>query len=106
MWTATHQSLKDHPKTSDLAARMGWTRPETIGRLQMLWWWCLDYAITGDLSRFTPAQIAAAMETPTGEGEKLVRALIETRWLDAAPRLRIHDWWEHVGMFLKMRWKK
>ncbi len=56
-WLESHGNLARHPKTRRLMQRMGWTLPSTIGNLHLLWWWALDFAPAGDLSRFEPEQL-------------------------------------------------
>lgn len=60
-----------------------------------LWSWAFDQAKDGDLTRFTPKDIALAVDWP-GRPTRLIKALVEVRLLDEAP-LRIHDWDEHNG---------
>jgi hypothetical protein len=50
-WLESHQSLRDHPKARRLARRLDGL-PASIGHLHALWWWCLDYAPNGDLTRY------------------------------------------------------
>jgi hypothetical protein len=37
-------------------------------------------------------------------GDHLIRALIESGWVDETPYLRVHDWWSIIGRFLKGRY--
>lgn len=67
----------------------------------MLWWWCIDYALDGQLDRFSPAQIASAADFEGNPGE-FVQALADSGFIDRDP-LRIHDWLDFCGDLVKKR---
>lgn len=98
-WIESHQSLGAHPKTKKLARRLGCSVPQAVGHLQFLWWWALDYAPSGDLSRFEDDDIADAVLWD-GDSAKLVSALVDAGFLD--DRI-IHDWPEYTGRLLDRR---
>lgn len=100
-WIESHQTLRDHPKLSDLAHRLGISKAQAIGHLQMLWWWCINYAQDGDISRFTPIQIAAACDWG-GDPETLIQHLTASGFIDSEP-LRVHDWLDFCGDLIKKR---
>ena len=104
-WIESHQALEKHPKTLDLAQRMGWTLDETIGKLHRFWWWCLDYAPDGDLRKHSVAVLAGSVGIPPASAEEFLINMLESRWIDKKPYRRIHDWWEYVGRFLQIRYK-
>ena len=58
-WITSHSALKEHPKRKRLSRLLGLDVYQTIGLLHCLWWWAMDYAPDGDLSRFAAADIAA-----------------------------------------------
>jgi hypothetical protein len=99
-WIESHQSLRDHPKTNKLIRRLSCSRAEAVGYLHMLWWWALEYAQDGDLSRFDGEEIAVAADYP-GDGELFVAALTAAGFLTAEKR--IHDWDDFGGKYLKRR---
>ena len=66
-WIKSHDTLRQHPKTLRLSRLLAVNVRETIGLLHCLWWWCMDYAPDGDLSRYDPDEIAAAVDWPNGE---------------------------------------
>jgi hypothetical protein len=105
-WIACDLTLPINPKTLDLADLMGWSPQETVGRLLQLWGWCLTFADDGDLTKFPIGRIAQGIGLPPVEGERLLQALVKSRWVDKKPYLRIHDWWALVGMFLRGRYRK
>lgn len=104
-WIESHQALSGHPKVFRLSSSMGWEIDSTIGKLHRFWWWCLDYAPDGDLSKFNDAQIAAAMCVDLAQAGKLKLALVDACWLDREPYFRVHDWWDYSGRFLQVKWK-
>ncbi|HYE58615.1 MAG TPA: hypothetical protein VD948_08920, partial [Rhodothermales bacterium] len=40
----------------------GITRPTLLGHLFLLWWWALDYAPDGDVTRYGADELALAAE--------------------------------------------
>ncbi len=103
-WIQSHQSLRDHPKTRRLARRdgVGGIRG-AVGLLHCLWWWCLDYAPDGDLSRYDAEDIAIACEWE-GDPDTLVSMLVETGFLsDDGGSLQVHDWNDYGGKLLERR---
>lgn len=64
----------------------------------MLWYWCLDYALDGDLSRKEPKMIEQSCDIP-------LKLLVKAGFVDSRPYRRIHDWWQNQGNYLKVRFK-
>lgn len=64
----------------------------------MLWYWCLDYALDGDLSRKEPKMIEQSCDIP-------LKLLVKAGFVDSRPYRRIHDWWSIQGNYLKIRFK-
>lgn len=102
----SHQEMERHPKTDGLAEDMGWSKFDAIGRLHVLWWWCVDYAEDGDLRKYGSAIIARVMGVDSKDSEKLKAAMIKNGWIDEVPYLRLHDWWEYVGAFLRAKYRQ
>jgi hypothetical protein len=107
-WLESHQALRDHPKKDRLAELLfNGTTPNdvadmaAVGVLHHLWWWALDYAQDGDLSKFTDRQIAKGCKW-NGDGTLLVQALVDAGFIDAKPR-QIHDWGEYAGRLIVKR---
>ncbi len=103
-WIESHQELANHPKTKKMARKLGETIPSTIGRLHFLWWWAMDYAQTGDLSKFEPSDIADAVMWD-GNPNEVLTALIESGFIDACEdgTLAIHDWNDYAGRLIDKR---
>lgn len=104
-WLKSHQALRNHPKKDHLAELLfNGTTPNDIadmaavGLLHHLWWWALDYAPDGDLSKFTDRQIAKACGW-NGEASLVVSALVASGFVDETPRV-IHDWPHYGGAIL------
>jgi len=108
-WIESHQSLRDHPKKDQLAELL-WdpmmptevAEFATIGLLHCLWWWAIDFAEDGDLSRFTDHQLAKGCRF-LGEGAYLRAALKAAGFLDEDGVL--HDWHEYAGKLIQAREK-
>lgn len=102
-WIESHQELRDHPKTRRLARYLGIHVREAVGLLHFLWWWALDYAEDGDLSRFEAADIADAILWD-GDPNEAVDALVRAGFLDRTDSgLVIHDWDEYAGRLVEKR---
>lgn len=104
-WIESHQALEKHPKVLQLSKACGWGIPETIGKLHIFWWWCLDYAPDGRLDKFDHETIASVFGVHEG-ATNLVHALLKLNWLDSEPSIRVHDWWDYAGRFLQVRYKR
>lgn len=99
-WIESHQELRDHPKTKRLARRLCTSLPCAIGHLHLLWWWAVDYAPDGDLSRFEDGDIADAVLWQ-GNPTALLDALIQSGFID--PDRVIHDWDVYAGRLIEQR---
>lgn len=99
-WIELHQTLPRHPKLIRLAAKLRIPRAQAAGHLTFLWLWTLDYAPTGDLSAFGPAEISAAADF-SGDPEAFAAALRETEWMDRDGH--VHDWEEYAGRLVSAR---
>lgn len=106
-WIESHQSLRDHPKKDQLAELL-WDPMTagdvadyaTLGILHCLWWWAIDFAQDGDLSRFTDRQLAKGCRY-AGDGAHLRAALKASGFLDTDDVL--HDWHEYAGKLIQKR---
>jgi len=105
IWIKSHKNLRDNPKLFVLMAVMVWNRAEAIGRLHMLWWWCVDHAEDGDLRRFDDMQIAMAVELDATKSKQFIEALLKGGFLEREPYFRIHNWWKYAGRYLQSKYK-
>jgi hypothetical protein len=105
-WIESHEGLARHPKTKKLARLLGENVPSAIGRLHLLWWWALEYAQDGNLSRYDPEDIADALMWE-GEAAVVVEALCTAGFLDTDEdgAFHIHDWNEYAGRLIEQREK-
>jgi hypothetical protein len=112
VYIESHCELRDHPKTKRLRRQLGCSLPTVIGHLNCLWWWALDYAPNGDLTRFDAADIAEAAEWD-GDPDEFIRALLEcglgsgAGFLEHTPsdKLLIHDWHQYGGKLVIKRYR-
>ncbi|MEK3824452.1 hypothetical protein [Paenibacillus sp. FSL K6-1558] len=54
--------------------------PHAVGTLHMIWWWALDWAPDGDISKFEAIDLAEAAHYD-GDANKLFDALIEAKYI-------------------------
>ena len=104
-WIESHLEIQNHPKLLDLMNRLSWKKREAIGLLHLLWWWCLAYCPDGNLTRHPKEHLTLALELGPIEGTKVINALIQSGWLDEKPYFRVHDWWNYVGQYLRIKFK-
>ena len=102
------RGTSNHPKTGRLMLELGINRREATGLLQMLWEWTGDFAIQGDIGRWSNVQIAEAIGWEPAQADKLVRALLDSGWIDESKlhRLVIHDWEQHCEEYIRKRLKR
>ena len=103
-WIESHQELGTHPKLHKFARVLHVCKPCAIGHLHYLWWWAVDYASDGDLSRFDALDIAIGGEWE-GEPDVFVDALVRAGFLDKTEDsgLVIHDWDSYAGKLIDRR---
>lgn len=104
-WIKSYQALRQHPKTRKLARRLGVRLPEAVGILHCLWWWCIDYAPDGDLTKHDAEDIALACEWE-GEPKDIIEHLTSCGFIDNGDGLRLHDWDEYGGALVVAREKE
>ena len=116
-WIESHQELFNHPKTKRLMRSLGISLVEAIGHLHIFWWWALEYAEDGDVSPFSPQDIAdAAMwnkdasstfsmpERDASQTYTFYEAMLDSGFFEKkGERILIHDWMEYAGKLVKKR---
>lgn len=104
-WIESHQGTDRHPKTRKLCRKLGIPTPAAVGHLHMFWWWAMDFAQDGDISKYGPDDIADAVEWP-GDSEQLFDALIDVGFIDKTETgHEIHDWYAYAGRLIETRKK-
>ena len=103
-WIKSEQALGKHPKLQLLAKELDISIPQAVGHLHLLWWWAVDYAEDGDVTRYKDfIPFAAQYE---GDPNKFTKALIKFNWIDEEEdKLVIHDWLEYTGALIEIRQK-
>lgn len=102
-WIQVYSNLPQHKKTSRLADTLKLTSaavdPNIVaaGILVGIWTWAVQNAYDGDLSGCSARTIANACRWKK-KPETLVRALMETGWLDAD--MKLHDWEEYAVLLI------
>lgn len=104
-WIESHQAIERHPKTLHLAAGMGWDLDTTIGKLHRFWWWVMEYAEDGNLSKFDDSVLAGAAGVIGEDDSTFVDCMVQAGFLDIGAHLRVHDWWQYFGRFLQVKYK-
>lgn len=104
-WIESHQGLERHPKIMQLGYIMNWSIDETLGRMHRFWWWCLDYAPTGDLRQVDWKILGMHLGLKEDDSLKFREALVTTHLVCRLARtrlpLRVHDWIEYAGRYLR-----
>lgn len=103
-WIESNQELGRHPKMKKFARLLSISWPTAVGYLHYLWWWALDFAQDGDLSKYGAGDIADAVLWQ-GDPEEFVDALVESEFLDKTEDgdLHIHDWFDYAGRLIEKR---
>lgn len=96
-----------HPKTYDLAARLGVELPTAIGYLNLLLDFAADAAPAGNVGKWPDGAIARSCEW-AGDPAAFTAALVASGWLDtpAEHRLAIHDISQHAPTWWKLKNRK
>lgn len=96
----------DHPKTFDLAARLGVELPTALGHLELLWAFTGKQSPQGNIGKWPDGAISRACYW-MGRPELFIQALQEAGFLDADPthRFTVHDWNEHAPRWVKSKLK-
>ena len=91
-WQKTDPHIRSHPSFRKFRAKLGISAPLAHGLLAGLFAFAFDFARDGDLSRFTPDDVAIGIEYD-GDPEELWRAL-DGGFLKKGV---INDWYEWGG---------
>lgn len=103
-WIKSEQALASHPKVHLLAKDLGISVPQAVGHLHLLWWWALDYADDGNLTRYRDFIPSASQWV--GDEDLFIISLIKHNWIDEVEgKLVIHDWLDYTGALIETREK-
>ena len=103
-WIKSEQALASHPKVHLLAKDLGISVPQAVGHLHLLWWWALDYADDGNLTRYRDFIPSASQWV--GDENLFITSLIKHNWIDEVEgKLVIHDWLDYTGALIETREK-
>lgn len=93
-----------HHKTVDLARRLGIERWGAVGILESLWHATAERTPQGDIGKLSDDEISYYVGW-SGDASTLVRALVDSRWLNECNthRLLVHDWHDHADDTTKKR---
>ena len=87
--------VSQHPKFFRLMKLLDLPAYAALGLLESLWHFCARFSPNGAVGKFSDDEIAAGIGWDR-EPDALVRALVESRWLDEDEdpefRLIVHDW--------------
>ena len=110
-WIEAHQELPRHPKTKRFARMLKISIPQAVGHLFMFWWWALDYAENGDLSRYDADDLADAANWD-GDPQEFLTAMIECGpggsygFIEKNENgMFVHDWEIYSGRLVEKREK-
>lgn len=102
-WLQSHQSLGQHPKLRRLSALLGVSKAQAVGHLHYFWWWCLEYAPSGDLVKYQEIDIAFAAEWP-GDVADFIEAMESAGFIERGEHgWLVHDWRDYAGRLLERR---
>lgn len=98
-WIKSHKELERHPKVLVLERYSTLDRNGAIGVLHRFWYWVMDYAEDGNLSKWELDDISKAIGIDANH-------LIKSGWIDEKPELRVHDWFDYFGEYFRGKYRK
>lgn len=113
-WIESHQKLEKSGKLLLLSELLRINKYQAIGHLHSLWWWCLDNAEDGDVTRFSAVTLGRVTGWsdfvkevfipgfPRNE-ESFFKACLQAGFIDKAGKRHIvHNWQEYTDRYFKM----
>ena len=98
-WIKSHKDLEYHPKLLKLEALCTMDRNGTVGVLHRFWYWTMAYAEDGDLSKWGLETLSKAIGIDANN-------LVQAGWIDQEPYLRVHDWFDYIGDYLRAKYRR
>jgi hypothetical protein len=103
-WIPSHTDLGQHPKLKRAARIAEVSEPAMIGHLHLLWWFALQLAPDGDLSRYDADDLAIAAKYD-GDPELFVEALKTCGPAGTVgfvtDTMMLHDWDDYGGKYIR-----
>jgi len=99
LWIKSSVDLAGHPKLYKLMSILKVNQNEAIGIMHRFWWWCLQYAETGDLSEVDSTVLNTTLGT-----HNILETMIECKFVDNEP-LQVHDWFDFAFEYLKSKYR-
>lgn len=100
MWIESHPELANHPKLIHLSNLLKISRREALGLVHEFWYWCTSYAEDGDLRKYGLTRVNEILQLDLKDNSLLIAGFIDRR-----PFLRVHDWWDYYGRYLKLKYR-
>ena len=96
------RAVPDHPKFASFKSLIQQPKGASLGWLEMMWHFTGRFCPQGNIGKYTDQEIESWVEWD-GEPGALVKAFIESRWIDTDPihRLIVHDWAQHADKATK-----
>ncbi|OBZ08903.1 hypothetical protein A8L34_22380 [Bacillus sp. FJAT-27264] len=96
LWIKSYQATDRDPQTRKFCRLTGLDTPAAVGSLHMIWWWAMDWAPEGDLTKFEPIDLADAAHFE-GDAQVFFDALVEAGYV--AKTLEGHEImdWNSIG---------
>ncbi|MGN7760483.1 hypothetical protein [Paenibacillus sp. 22594] len=105
LWIKSYQATDRDPITRRFCRSTGLNTPAAVGTLHMLWWWVLDWAQDGDISKYHDIDIAEAVNFE-GEPKVLMRALIDAGYVvETQSGREIANWFKIGGQIIESKKK-
>lgn len=105
LWIKSYQATDRDPKTRKFCRATGLDTPTAVGSLHMFWWWALDWAPSGDISKYEAIDIAEAVHFK-GDPEVLLQAMIDAEYVaKTMVGHEIVNWHEIGGQIIEARKK-
>jgi len=103
-WVAMDTGLERNRKVIEFRLALGWSVNDTTARLYRFFAAVREQAPDGNLTDWSPGQVARAMEPEVNlDADPIMGALIGSQllWTDERDQLLVHGWWERNGIFIR-----
>lgn len=105
LWIKSYQATDRDPQTRKFCRLTGLDIPRAVGSLHMIWWWALDWAPDGNISKFEPVDLADAAHFD-GDPAAFFDALVQSGYVSKTLEgHEIVDWHNIGGQVIEGRKK-